>query len=165
VSKIAQAFSRLVGLKARLTAQTVSFDLLTKSGIFTGEEMKAIEISNEDWRRIQVFLIRVVRGLYYFFKDGKDKYDHHIYSVVDYESSDGKKILAPDTELFNLARDARTNNIVDGRVLKAVIVPIQNTDNEHVWILNFYNRKTFCILSIQEERHGSIAGHIPIIGS
>lgn len=147
---VGRALKRFVGLGPKIASQTVRFDLLTESGIFTGKKMPAITISNEDWRRIQVVLIRIARGLNYRFSKWKQRYDNHAYNVIDFESEDGKKMLA----MKSLMSTARANKVIalgDGRVCKAIFVP-STVDNVHLWLFEFYERKRFFVLATTRER-------------
>jgi len=148
---VARALKRPVGLGPKLAAQTVTFDVLTNSGIFTGQHAKAIEISDEDWRRIQVVLIRIARGLHYRFSKWQKRYDDTLYSVVDFNSEDGQKILANE-EIMGPVRTATTIVMGDARVCRAKVLPFGTVENAHLWVFEFYENKRFFLLATPKER-------------
>lgn len=151
LGSVGRALKRLVGLGPKIARQTVQFDLLTESGILTGQKMPAISISDEDWRRIQVVLIRIARGLNYRFSEWKKRYDDHLYNVVDFESEDGQKILATD-DIMSTVRKNKAIEMGDPRVCKAIVVPFATVENAHLWLFEFYERKRFFVLVFTNER-------------
>lgn len=151
LGSVGRALKRLVGLGPKIVRQTVNFDLLTQTGIFTGQQMPAINVEDEDWRRIQVVLIRIARGLNYRFSEWKERYDDHLYNVVDFESPDGKKILAME-EIMSTVRKNKAITLGDGRVCKAIVVPFTGVENAHLWLFEFYERKRFFVLVTPKER-------------
>lgn len=148
---VAKAMDRLVGIGPKVKSQTVSFDLLTKSGIFTGQKMRAIEVSDADWKRIQIVLIRFVRALHYHLNQRKKRLDNGAYQVVDFESEDGQKIKA--NEAFMTAfRSTATHNVVDGNVCKMKVINVTGVDDVKIWLFEFYGRKRFFIIANTMER-------------
>lgn len=151
LGSVGRALKRLVGLGPKIDRQTVQFDLFTSSGIFTGQRMPAISIGDDDWRRIQVVLIRIARGLNYRFSGWKSRYDDHLYSVVDFESKDGQKILA-SKEIMDTVRKNKVIEMGDPRVCRAIVVPFATVENAHLWLFEFYERKRFFVLVFTRER-------------
>lgn len=150
--KINRALTRSVGIGRKVANQTVSFDIITKSGIITGDQVKAIEITDKDWTRIQSFLIRLIKGFVYHASDGNITYDDHVYYVIDLESPDGIKILNTESQLKDLINENEVHSIVDARVLKFKVIPIEGSKKEHIWIMNFYDRKKFLVQAISNKR-------------
>lgn len=151
LGSVGRALKRLVGLGPKISRQTVRFDLLTKSGIYTGQQMPAISISDEDWRRIQVVLIRIARGLNYRFSKWQKRYDDHLYNVVDFESDDGRKILATQ-DIMSTVQKNKVIEMGNARVCKAIVVPFATVENAHLWLFEFYERKRFFVLVTPKER-------------
>ncbi|MFH1444503.1 MAG: hypothetical protein ABIG34_03880 [Candidatus Peregrinibacteria bacterium] len=151
LGSVARAMKRFVGLGPKIAAQTVTFDVLTKSGLFTGEKVRAIEISDEDWRRVQVVLIRIARGLNYRFSEWKERYDDHWYNVVDFKSEDGQKILA-NADIMAFARSAKTIIMGDGRVCRAKVIPFETVKNGHLWLFEFYETRQIFVLATPKGR-------------
>ncbi len=151
LGSVGRALKRLVGLGPKIAAQTVQFDLLTQSGILTGEQMPAISICDEDWRRIQVVLIRIARGLNYRLSKWQKRYDNHLYDVVDFESEDGKKMLVTEG-IMSTVRANKAITMGDSRVCKVIVVPFTTVENAHLWLFEFYERKRFFVLATTSER-------------
>ncbi len=151
LGSVGRAMKRLViGLGPKIANQTVEFDLLTESGIYTGDQMLAIKIGDEDWRRIQVVLIRIVRGLNYRFSKWKERYDDHWYSVVDFESEDGRKILN-NRSIMEPLQKAKTIALGDEQVCKAKVVRYETVKNAHLWSFEFFGRKRFFVLALPRQ--------------
>lgn len=148
---VARALQNSAGLKRKFASQTVSFPLLTKSGIFTGKHARAIEMSDEDWRRIQVVLIRFARALNYRYSEWKKRYDNHLYSIADFESEDGQKILANEG-IMSTVRAAKTIIMGHPDVCRIKIIALSTLDNAHLWVFEFYGHKRFFLLVTPKER-------------
>jgi hypothetical protein len=148
---VGRALRRFVGLGPKLARQTVSFDLLTERGILTGQQMSAISISDEDWRRIQVVLMRIARGLNYKLSKWQKRYDDHLYNVVDFESENGRKALANQ----EITKTLEANKVIvmgDGRVCKAKVAPYSTIENAHLWIFEFFERKRFFVRALPKKQ-------------
>lgn len=150
LGSVARAMKRFVGLGPKIAAQTVTFDVVTESGLFSGEKVRAIEIGDEDWRRIQVVLIRIARGLNYRFSKWQKRYDDHFYNVVDSRSEDGQKILANE-DIMSAVRAAKTIVMGDARVCRAKVIPF-TVENVHLWFFEFYEHRQFFVLATLKER-------------
>lgn len=142
---VSRAMNRLVGIGPKIKQQTVSFDLLTESGIYTGKKLQAIDVSDADWKRIQLVLIRFVRALHFHMSKRTKRLDDGAYLVIDFESEDGRKIRARE-KFMSAFRSARTLNLVDGNVCKVKIVEVTGVD-ARIWLFEFYGRKRFIVIA------------------
>lgn len=153
---VARALENSPGLRKKFASQTVSFELLTKSGISTGKHARAIKMTDADWRRIQVVLIRFARALNYRLSGWKKRYDNHVYTIVDFESDDGRNLLANE-EIMSPIRAAKAITIGHPDVCKIKVIALGTLENAHLWLFDFYGRKRFFLFTTPRERLQVIA--------
>jgi hypothetical protein len=149
---VKRAMKRLViGLSGKVAAQLEKFQVTTKSGLYTGQEVAALGITGEDWLRISKTLIRIVRGLRYDSTKGAKRYDNHAYSLLPLENEDRERVLK-SKGLIEAIKKNKTIGIVDDRVCKIKIIPVEGSEEEHIWILEFYERMQFLVVVRTMER-------------
>lgn len=150
IGSVKRALDRSVKLRTKLGRQTVIFDLVTESGIITGKQIKAIKMNEEDWRRIQVVLIRIVRGLNHRLSEWQAKYDDHHYKIIDFESKDGKNILTNE-DIMSTVKSAKTIELGDKNVCLVKVVRYKSVENAHLWIFEFYESKRFFVFALPRD--------------
>lgn len=132
------------GLRKKIAKQTQVVEQVTPSGIIIGDA-HVLEVTDEDWKRITGVLERIVKG--YYFRLTGERHDGCRFLTLDIESPMFPEIMSKLPELQDLIISGTHFKTPDKTVFLGKT--IVSSDNVYVWVLCFYEKKTFLVFQIK----------------